>query len=229
MSVAYRIPLRELALRINAVLATTTAAMETAYTTSPLTSTQVGSPIFPFTAVVDTLLMAEARFVNVIANSSHPYRSYLRGLTSSVANETAMPTTTSGTVPIVGIPGSVYDATDGTPCVQRPLQEVLIRSRNSGSFFRAPVYWYQINGETVYHTRTNVVIEVCQYNEATQRTAIGANGAMLLPDDLAPALVDEGLRQAFRDDEFISQSGQFGQIADAWIATIQGAPRTAAA
>lgn len=218
MSVPYRQITRQIALRINSVIGTTAAQLETAYTTSPLTSTQINSPIFPFSAIVDLVMLAEGRFVNAIANSAHPYRSYLRGLTSAVANEAALPTATLGSVPVVGIPGSVYDSSDGTPCVRRPLREVTIRAANAGSFFKSETYWYNINSSTVYHTRTAVIIEVCKYSEAVQRAALAANGNMLLADDLEAALIDEGLRQAFRDDEFLSQQNSFGQIADQWLA-----------
>lgn len=221
MSVEYDAILRQIALRINAVLGTTAAQLETAYTVTPLTDSEVNSPIFPFTSIVDLVLLAEGRFVNAIANSAHPYRSYLRGLTSAIANRTALPTNTSTGVPVVGIPGSVYDSSDGTPCVKRPLREVTIRSANAGSFFKSAAYWYNINGATVYHTRTNVIIEVCKYDESAQRAAIIANDTMLLADDLEAALVDEGLRQAFRDDEFIQQANSFGAISDQWLAKFQ--------
>lgn len=229
MSVPYRNITRSVALKINAIVGTTTAQLESAYTTTPLTSTQVGSPIFPFSSIVDLVLQAEGHFVNVIANSEHAYRSYLRGITSAISSETAMPIITVLSQPIVGIPGAIYDSTDGTPCVWRPLQEILVWSRNSGTWHKCDVYWWNINAETVYHTRSAVVAEVCTYNEATQRTAIGANGNILLPDDMEGAYIDEALRQAFRDDEFSSQASQFGTIADQWIDTIRNAKKSAAA
>lgn len=228
MSVPYSYLTRNIALRINAVLGTTAAQMETAYATSPLTSTQINSPIFPFSAVEDLVMLAEGRFVNAIANSAHPYRSYLRGLTAALATETAMPTVTSASVPIVGIPGTVCDSSDGIPCRMRPLEEITLRTANAGTYFRMPAYWYAFNGETIYHTRTSVIVEVCKYNQATQRALLAA-GNMLLPDDLEGALIDEGLRQAFRDDEFMGQQSAFGQIADAWLAVIAGAGRSVAA
>lgn len=210
--------MRELSIRINAVLATTTAGMETAYATSPLTSTQIGSPIFPYTALVDTLFMGVGRYVDAISNSAHPNRSYLRGLTSNVANKAALPTVTSGSIPVVGIPGDVYDASDGTPCDPMPLREVVLRATNSGSFFKNETYWFNITGGTVYHTRTNVIIEVCQYSESAQRAILAANGDFFLPDDIQAGVVDESLRQAFRDDEFIQQQNSFGLISDGFLA-----------
>lgn len=228
MGVPYRFIQRALAVRINAITGTTTAQLEAAYTTSPLTSTQVGSPIFSFTPIIDLVMIAEGRFVTAIANSAHPDRSYLRGLTSGVANEAAIPIVTSGGVPVVGVPGNVYDAADRTPCVRRPLSEVITRSRNSGSFFRNETYWYAFNGRTAYHTRTSVIIEVCAYSEAAQRAVLVANGNMLLPDNLEGALVDEGLRQAFRDDEFTLQANQIGQVADKWLEIYRPAAAAAA-
>jgi hypothetical protein len=218
MAVPYRILLRELSIRVNAVLATTTAQMETAYTTTPLTSTQIGSPIFPYTAVVDTLFMGIGKYVNAIANSEHPNRSYLRGLTSAVANKTALPTVTSGSIPVVGIPGNVYDSSDSTPCDRMPLREVLLRAANPGSFFKNETYWWALDGATICHTRTNVIIEVCQYSESAQRVSLAANGDWFLPDDLQASVVDESLRQAFRDDEFVLQAEKFGQLSDQTLA-----------
>lgn len=227
MALAYRYVLRQMSLRVNAVLATTAAAMQTAYVTSPLTTAEVNSPIFPFASLQDAVLLAEGRFVNAIANSAHPYRSYLRVLTGAVANEGALPTASSGSVPLVGIPGSIYDSSDGTPCDWWPLREVTLRSANAGSFFKADAYGYNITGSTVYHTRTNVIIEACGYSDTAQRTAIAANGNSVLPDDLEAGLVDEGLRQLVRDDEFVTQQNLYGAIADAWLTKFPAVDRIA--
>lgn len=227
MSVPYRFITRNVANRINAIVGTTTAQLEAAYITSPLTATQAGSPIFSFTGILDLVMLAESKFAGVIANSSHPYRSVLRGVSSAIANET--PVTALLPTGFVGTYGAVYDSSDGTPCLWRPLSEVSTRSRNSGSFFRSDVYWWNLNGETMYHTRTSVIMECCVYNEATQRAVLVANGNMLLPDDMEPALTDEALRQAFRDDEFIMQAEKFGQIADSKTEEIRSAKASVAA
>lgn len=228
MAVAYKIIQRQVALRVNAIVGVTAAQMEAAYITSPLTSSVMTSPIFPFSSLNDAVLAAEGRFVHAIANSSHPYRRYLRGISAAQSNETAMPTATVTSQPVVGIPGVIYDSSDGTPCTPRPLPEIIRRTRNAGSFFRGEAYHYNITGETLYHTRNQVVVEVCTYNEAGQRAALAANGDILLPDEMVEAYIDEALRILFRDDEFAAQGAQFGAIADQWFETFKTAGRQAA-
>lgn len=200
----------QIALRVNAIVGVTAAALETSYTTRPLTTTQFQSAAFPFTAHKDALQAAEERLARAIANNREaPARAYLAGVTSNLANESALPSLDSISRPIIGVWGGVYDSSDGTQLTERDLAFVRERANNPGSFFRVPSYAYAMDGGRLYHTRTNVVIRVCVYDRATQRTAISANSAMLLPDAHEESLACGGISYLFRDDLFAAQAKEY--------------------
>lgn len=211
MSTPYHDILSSVGIRISALVGTLGPALETAFTTRPLTTAQFQSTVFPFSACKFSIISAEEKLAHAIANTSgHPWRASLAGVTASLANEAAIPVTSSAALQIIGALGSVYDATDGTVCTKKPLAVIRRRVRNAAAFpTGSSIYHYDIDGRRIYHTRTNVVIDVCVYNRATQLAALTANSNMLLPDVLEEALICGAVAFMVRDDEFASQSSIF--------------------
>lgn len=192
MSVPFHRIVRNVAHRIGYLKGGNAAGIDVSFNTVPLTIAdfQHGS----FEAVKDAVLMAEEQLAEAIADTGeHPWRAYLASQTANVPHEGALPSTNSASKPIIGIWGAILDSTDATPCTEMPLDMVRRRATNSNTQFRLPVYWYNIVGRYLFHTRTNVVIEVCTYDAGTQRTAIDSNGNILLADVLEPAYVMGGL------------------------------------
>jgi hypothetical protein len=207
MSVPYSVVLRETAIRANAIVGPIPSTLETNYVVSPLTTTQVQSSIFSFTAIKDAVLNAEERLAWAIADTAdHPWRTYMSLVTSDLANAAILPATSSGSVPIIGVWGAVVDSTSAFPCSQMPLDQVRRRAINANTQFKCPVYWYNITGNRIEHTRTNVKVEVCGYSRSTQSTTFDANGNILLPDALEYAYVCGAVSMLVRDDEWKEQS-----------------------
>ena len=104
-------------LRINALVGTDAAALETTYTTRPLTDINFDSTIFPPSAIRDALLNTEGTLADAIASTGdHPFRAYLISTTGPLANMASLPMDDTNGLDIIGIYGSVYDASDGIVC-----------------------------------------------------------------------------------------------------------------
>lgn len=223
MSVTYNVILAETALRINALTGATAANLQTAYVTSPLTTTQFQSTIFNFQSVKDAILDAEGRLAWAIADTGdHPWRQYIASTTANQATTSTLPSTSTGSKPIIGIWGAVVDATDSIVCSQMPLDMVRRRVANAGTAYVCPVYWYNITGGRIEHTRTNVKVECCIYSRSDQSTSFDANGNILLPDGLAQAYWCGALATLMRDDEFTDQANKYSAYFDGAIQSIRG-------
>lgn len=228
MSVPYTVIARQAALRINAITGALSATIESNYTTSPLTITQVVSPIFPLSAINDAVLDTEAALAKAIgetANSS--LRQYLAGQTSSLANYASIPSTSSASKPIIGVWDAVIDASDSKVCSLMPLDEVRRRAANANTQFVVEVYWFNLIGRQIVHTRTNVIIKCCVYSRSDQATILAANGNILLADELVSVYVDGAVSRLVRDDEFMAQAQVYSARYDRVEAAIRGGSTTA--
>lgn len=207
MATDYHDVLADIALRINAFTATTPEDMQVAYATRPLVSTLFDSTIAPFSALISALLLAEEKLVSVMASTSNPtLRSYLSSVTANLASGDIVPRTDVSGAPIIGVLGSVRDASDGTPCKEKTLEEIERRNRNAGNFYRIPMYAYKFDGVRIEHTRTEVAIDCCIYDRAAQEALVESNGEMLLPDDLGEAVICGAVASLIRDDEYVEQA-----------------------
>jgi hypothetical protein len=221
MACSFESVIRQAGVRINAITGATPALLETAYTTSPLTTSQVVSPDFTLSVLKDTLLLVEEKLVNAVANFKvkevspkgvvsyryHEWRTSITSQTASLAHKAALPSVDSSNNKIVGVYGSVFDASDNIACEEMALQDIRIAVRNANSWVLVPVYGYYINGNRIHHTRTNVVIDVCTYNRTTRATAIGTiTDPILLPDAAEEAYVCGIISLLVRDDAFTAQS-----------------------
>lgn len=210
MSVTWQRVLAETALRVNALTGATATNLETAYTTSPLTTSQFQSTIFNYASVVDACLNAEEQLAWAIADTGdHPWRQYLAAVTADQADKATLPSISSGSKPIVGIWGAVVDSSNSIVCSQMPLDMIRRRVANAGSVYVCPVYWYNITGGRIEHTRTNVKVECCIYSRSDSATTLASNGNITLPDALMHAYVCGALSLLIRDDEFVDQAKQY--------------------
>lgn len=225
MAVSYDRIIKSAAIRINGISGATSAALETAYLVTPITTTQLDSADFPLTPLKDTCLLVEEKLAHAIANTgSHPWRSVLAGVTASIAHKGVIPVVDSNSKSIIGVFGSVYDASDGTVCTEKPLEVIRRRVENAGTFHLVSAYNYKIDGRRIYHTRTNVVIDVCIYDRTARQTAIDTlTNPILLPDVLEEAYVNGMVAMLVRDDAFMAQSQIYaGYFADTLQMMSQG-------
>lgn len=205
MSFVYRYLLRNAAIRVNAVTGATKTARETSVTTSPLTASEIGSADFPPTILHDAAISSVARLVRAYAFvKDHPFRDHNTSQTANIAHKGAIPSTNSASLEIVGVHGAVRDATDGEELTEQPTQ--LINSIVGDANLKDEYYYYKKRGNRLYHTRTNAVIDVVTFDEATERAAIAANGTCSLPDALFDAAWYGTVAALITDESYANQA-----------------------
>jgi len=209
MSVPYNTILRQVGLRINAIIGAVASTLETNYTVSPLTTSQFQSTIFPLTSIKDAIINSEEKLVQAISNTGgHPYRAFILSETAALSSGDVMPSTDASGVEIVGIYGSVLDGSDTSIVLTAAPTQEIRRRLNTSSYWKIPVYLYSFDGNGIIHTRTTVKVQVCVYSASTQRSAF-TSGNILLPDALEEAYVCGAVSELMRDDEFLSQAGSY--------------------
>lgn len=224
MGVPYDILTRNVAVRINALTdATDPAALETAYVITPLTATDVQeSSIFPFSAIQDSILLAEQKLAQTIAETKdHAWRAKLISQTDTLASNATLPAEDENGLSIIGLYGDVFDSTDETVLSEQPL-EVIRRRLRTPALWKIPVFHYAMTGDSIVHTRTLVRIEVCVWDYLNQQAAIEANDDMLLPDVLEEAIICGAIAMLCRDDEWLTQAGVYATYFTDTLAAIRG-------
>src|SRR4051812_16737595 len=102
--------IRQAALRINAIAGSSSAAVQAAYITTPITTTQIDSPDFPLAPLQDTCITVEERLAiavsSYVAESNgelffHPFRRFISGVTANITNGSLVPSTDASSNPIV--------------------------------------------------------------------------------------------------------------------------------
>lgn len=222
MAAPYRIILRQAARAINAVTGTNRTDLEAAYLTSPLTAVQIGDSNFTFSMIIDKLVDTVGQIVQAYAGvPGHPFRAFNVSQTANLANGAQRPSVNSAARPIVGVPGAVRDASDNTKLLKRqPVQviESLIAGVADGSV-TGTYYYYDFVEDRIYHTRTNVVMDVCTWDATVELAAVAANGNAPIADACIPVAVAGLISQLVLDDEFAQQATLFrnyfeGALAD---------------
>jgi hypothetical protein len=100
-------------------------------------------------------------------------------------------------------------------------QNITIAVRNANSWQKGAVYGFHIDGNRIYHTRTNVKIDVCTYNRTTQGTSIATlTNTSILPDALEWALVCGMIALLVRDGAFESQATIYANYFNGVLADI---------
>ena len=224
MASLYRYVIKQVGARILALQGGQAAAAATAYD-----ATTWASARFPVNLIVDTITDAVGNFAQVIAETAeHPFRRYLQAQTANIAHKGQIPATDSGGKDIIGIYGAVRDATDSIPLTEKPLQYITrcVRLRAGGEL-GLPVYHFARVDGRLYHTRDNVIVEVCSFDRDAERALILAEvtgtpgNSMLLPDSLLAAVVAETLAMLVQGDEFVQQAQHYRGFADSVKAQIR--------
>lgn len=208
MSLTYHQVLASAAIRISALVGADMPALETTFNTRPLTSANFQSTVFTFSAIKRSLQAAEEKLCRTIAtNRSSVYRDYLASTTGSLANVAQLPSLDTGSKQIIGVWGSIKDATDGRPCRLNKTENIVKIVDNIGSRYLLSYYFYAIESQRIYHTRTNVKIDCCIYDGDAQKTAIDSDTATLLPYAFEEAYINGTVTMMERTDEFVAQAG----------------------
>jgi len=211
MAITYRQILRQAAQRIGAVTGVTPTALESAYMTSPLTSTQIGTTDFTISMIIDSMLAAVGRIVRAYASTpNHPFRTYNLSQTANIANEAVIPSVNSTSKPIVGVYGAIKDSTTADPLTEQPIHIIQTIVDDTDNFLKGEYFYYKIVGERMYHTRTNVTIDVCTFDLTTELAAVAAGNAPI-PDACLDIAVMGLVASLFIDDEFTGQAQMAAQ------------------
>lgn len=223
MAITYSTVLRQFALKVNALVGTQSSSLEDSYNNVPLTSADFDSTIIPFTAAKDFILNAQEGLLLAIASTAnHPWRELVGiDVTANIAHGGRIPSVGSVTTnQIVGVYGSIRDATDFRPLTEKSIRQIQDRVTNFNTMWLMPVYWYTIQDRRLYHTRANAVIDVCTYARPDADSLDLATN-ILIPDILSPAMADGATMMAFRDDEYLAQAGRAGELYGAWLMAIK--------
>lgn len=213
INVRYQDLLHDVALRMNALVGGDVTAINTTYNVAVLNASHFKSVDWPFASFKAAILMAVADFAWAIADTGgHPWRSQLGALTTSLANQAALPSLSAAGREIIGAWGVVRDATSGIPLTEQPLD--VVRRIVQETWRKYPLYFFKIDGNYIEHTRTNVVIECCTYSKTEQSTAFDANTEMLLPDVLQLPVVARTISIMTKDGAFEGQAALYRAYGD---------------
>lgn len=145
----------------------------------------------PGTPVDRLQASAEAMFPSVVeelaqsvANDvTHPWRSVIRDETDLISSGVEIPQQSVTGKEIIGEYGTVRDGSDDQPLSGGFTQEeIRTFNANVNSWRQADIYAYNITKPRIYHTRPNVIIDVCIFDEAAVAAAIAANQIPIFPD-----------------------------------------------
>ena len=222
----YNTLLRQLALTVNALGGTTTpAALNSVYDTVPLTeanfTSATASSIFSFNFLKDKLLNSqESLFMALAATATNPLRRFIESQTDSLGYGDQITENAAG-LPVVGAYGAVRDSVNFQPLALNELEDIQLRALNPNLMFKLAVYQYAIVGDRIFHTRANVIVDVCGY-ERPDTDTLDLTANILLPDILGPAMVQGAIGECFRDDEYIEQAQVARGIHNQWVAALRG-------
>ncbi len=175
MSLTYHDICAAVALRINALDGTDAVALQTTYSSRPLTDEMFVSSIFPFNAIRDAILNAEQKLATAIGFSAdRSLRAYLASVTGTLANGAQLPSLDASSNPIVGNFGAVRDATAARKLTRKPVAWVE-NYLSAPGIYLVPLYHYALDSGSILHTRTTVTMECCVYNAQTQTDAFDAD------------------------------------------------------
>lgn len=153
------------------------------------------------------------------STATNPLRRFIETQTDNLVYGSQISTNSVG-LPVVGAYGAVRDAVNSQPLTLNELEDIQLRALNSNDMFKLAVYQYAIVGDRIFHTRTQVVVDVCAY-ERPDTDTLDLMSDILLPDILGPAMVQGAISECFRDDEYMGQSQQARSYYNQWVQSLQ--------
>src|SRR5688500_13327839 len=122
IDLSYQHLLHQVAIRMNALTGSHVTAIWLTYDKPVLGVNDFKSADWPINSFRDSIIMAVADFSLAIADTKgHVWRSYLEDETTALPNPTLIPHVSVTGLEIIGVPGDVFDAVDGTKLDEMPL------------------------------------------------------------------------------------------------------------
>lgn len=168
MAITYEDTIQQILNVLGAVKGATAADADTNFTSAPTTSTVIGPDFVP-SMVEPALARALGRVAEAIASTPlNPERGRFESDTVSLANNAVIPRTDSGGNVIIGVPGRVRDASNDKPLLWVDVDKVRNFNEFSSTIYSGfSPYWCAKVGDTILHTRANVIIRVCTHTRPT--------------------------------------------------------------
>lgn len=183
MAISYVQIRRQVALRSAQITGSDQAGLESAYTEAVFADGVDGAEV-PVSAIKDLILMIEKELAQVIGNNAtHPARSLLYGRTADLANLADTPTVSNGGTEFVGIFDSCADSSTDAPLTYQPTQT--LADMSDAFFSDTPLFYYNITGNQIRHTREEVYLQGCVWDYTDQSTAYDNGASSPLPQSLA--------------------------------------------
>lgn len=221
MAVGYQQLLRNVALRMSALVGSQVATITATYDTAPLTAAQFKSADWPFNSFRDAILMAVEEFAWAIADvKDHTWRATIGDVTAALANKAELPTSSASAKPIIGVWGDVFDSVDGKLLTDE-LDLATLRRLVDSAWRTLPVYYYKITGHHIIHTRTSVEIDCCVFSRTDELATWNANGNMVLPDVLEPGITSRAISLMTRDGAFAQQAERYAVHSNEALAAVR--------
>jgi hypothetical protein len=200
------------------------------YSVLPFTATSTDSAAYPHQMIVDACADAEAAIAQAIGQAAnHPWRQYLIGGTLSrlSGSELIGPVGTL-TAGVLGY-GNVRSST-GIICTEKPLEDIMRRNRNAGSFFTLPVYFYRIADNRIYHTLTSgtpavpasATLDYYKYDYEDTINAIFSDLKPKFPTSAVPAYIAGALSLLLKEDEYPATAQHYTGLFQQLITQIIG-------
>ncbi len=218
MATTYELVRARVGTQLNVQAGATSTEADYNYSLSATTNAVYFDPRFTKSVIADAILDTEAQLIEAICyTGSNPERAAFVELTASVASGASIPLVGASGAKIIGALGAVIDATSSIVCSPRELSVVRMRANNENSMFQAAAYIYALDGSKIYHSRTNVKIDVATFTRGT------FTGNIKVQDHQVGALVDGALGMLFAKEEAYITAAQYhnGRFA-AYIQMIMG-------
>lgn len=203
---------RASALRLAQIIGYDQNSLETAYAGS--WASMLDGAEIPLTGFKDAILAVEKELAQDIGNNAqHPARSFLYGRSANLADLASTPTVDNASKEFVGIFDSCADATSSKPCTWMPTQVITDLVDNAPTYFGSNFYYYNITGNFIRHTRTNVFLQGCVWDYTTQSTAYdNASGTSPLPQALETVWLDGVAARAAQVGWVEDKTGYYAQM-----------------
>jgi hypothetical protein len=178
---------RQAALRLAQIKGSDQTTLEAAY--SGAWASALDGAEVPLSAFKDVTMMICKELAQVIAsNANHPARTFIYGRSADLANLASTPSTDNGGSEFLGVFDSVADSSTNAPLTLQPTET--LADMADPFFSDTALYYFNITGNQIRHTRPLAYLQGCVWNQTTQEALYDADGQCPLPEVCANMLVN---------------------------------------
>lgn len=177
------------ALAIGATGGEDVSTRETNYLAAMSTS-NVDDPDWAPTSILDACIESAMEIAADLIEAEHPEADTFNVASVATASGSALPTTSSGSVPRIGRIWRVKDSTTNRSLLRTDVARVRDFINASSTVFSGLTpHWYAEDGAVLLHTRANVICEFGGFTRASITVNIGGSDVIPLTDRHENAIV----------------------------------------